>query len=67
MRVQEVRHQTVEDFRPLEINRMPGLGDRFEFGSANKIREGHRGSRRDTIVRYWPVMIGNSEVWQKSR
>ena len=46
---------------------MPGLGDRFEFGSANKIREGHRGSRRDTIVRYWPVMIGNSEVWQKSR
>jgi len=50
VRVQEVRHQTVEDFRPLEINRMPGLGDRLEFSSANKIREGHRGSRRENYV-----------------
>ena len=40
VRVKDVRYEAVENFRPLEIDRMPGLGNRFAFRSWNKIREG---------------------------
>lgn len=40
MRIKDVRYEAVENFKPLEIDRMPSLGNRFAFRSWNKIREG---------------------------
>jgi hypothetical protein len=46
----EVSYQAVENFRPLEINRMPGFRNRFEFGSRNKSRESSSSRGRGTHI-----------------